>query len=392
MADTNLQPKVSYDRLVRNENTLFLYAPIGAMETYNYTLREYEVVGISDSDFIQAINELKAEGATDVHIRINSNGGSTKHGQAIIAAMQMSGMTIHTYNDGTAASMAAAIWACGSVRHMAKNAILMIHHPWDYCSGNAGEMRACATILDKISEAMIIGFADSLQKTVEQVTEMYFADYTDKYFTYPDVLAQGLITGSTEEYQSGIAAVTKDTIAAAIRDPFSEYRPKNAAPDTTGNTTAPVAQGIIQRINKFFSPAASSAKSITQPNTEMTKAELKAALTDGTLSAADVQAMLIEHSAATTPPPAPAADPNAALLADFKAELNTVKGQLADAQAKIEAFGAAPGAGRSTPPPPGNDLPLEGDPNTAEARLARFNQEVEASIEAGQSMRIVPAE
>lgn len=392
MADTNTEAKVSYDRLVRNENTLFLYAPIGSMMSYNYTTHEYEKVGISDSDFIQAINDLKAEGATDVHIRLNSNGGSTKHGQAIIASMQMSGMTIHTYNDGTAASMAAAIWACGQQRHMAKNAILMIHHPWDYCEGNAQEMRECAEILDKISEAMILGFADSLQKTPEEVTTMYFADYKDKYFTYPDVLAQGLITSTTEEYQSGIAAVTKDTIAAAIRDPFSEYRPKKAAPDT-GNTTAPVAQGLIQRINKFFSPAASSAKSITQPNvTEMTKAELKAALTDGTLSATDVQALLAEHSAATTPPPAPAADPNAALIADFKAELNTVKSELADAKAKIEAFGAAPGEGRSTPPPPGNDPPLEGDADSAEARLARFNQEIEASIKAGQNMRIVPAE
>jgi ATP-dependent protease ClpP protease subunit len=392
MADINTEAKVSYDRLVRNENTLFLYAPIGSMMSYNYTTHEYEKVGISDSDFIQAINDLKAEGATDVHIRLNSNGGSTKHGQAIIASMQMSGMTIHTYNDGTAASMAAAIWACGQQRHMAKNAILMIHHPWDYCEGNAQEMRECAEILDKISEAMILGFADSLQKTPEEVTTMYFSDYKDKYFTYPDVRAQGLITGSPEEeYQSGIAAVTKDTIAAAIRDPFSEYRPKKAAPDT-GNTPAPVAQGIIGRINKFFSPAASSAKSITQPNvTDMTKAELKAALTDGTLSATDVQALLAEHTAATPPPPAPAADPNAALIADFKAELNALKGELSNAQAQIATFAAAPGAGRSTPPPPANDLPIEGDEDSPQARLARFNQDIEASLAKGEQVRFVPS-
>jgi ATP-dependent protease ClpP protease subunit len=391
MADINTEAKVSYDRLVRNENTLFLYAPIGSMMSYNYTTHEYEKVGISDSDFIQAINDLKAEGATDVHIRLNSNGGSTKHGQAIIAAMQMSGMTIHTYNDGTAASMAAAIWACGQQRHMAKNAILMIHHPWDYCEGNAQEMRECAEILDKISEAMILGFADSLQKTPEEVTTMYFADYKDKYFTYPDVVAQGLITGTTEEYQSGIAAVTKDTIAAAIRDPFSEYRPKKAAPDT-GNTPAPVAYGIIGRITNFLSTAASSAKSITQPNvTDMTKAELKAALTDGTLSATDVQALLAEHTAATTPPPAPAADPNAAIIADFKAELNALKGELSNAQAQIATFAAAPGAGRSTPPPPANDLPIEGDDDSPQARLDRFNKQVEADIQAGSTVRFVPA-
>jgi ATP-dependent protease ClpP protease subunit len=391
MADINTEAKVSYDRLVRNENTLFLYAPIGSMMSYNYTTHEYEKVGISDSDFIQAINDLKAEGATDVHIRLNSNGGSTKHGQAIIASMQMSGMTIHTYNDGTAASMAAAIWACGQQRHMAKNAILMIHHPWDYCEGNAQEMRECAEILDKISEAMILGFADSLQKTPEDVTTMYFADYKDKYFTYPDVLSQGLITGTTEEYQSGIAAVTKDTIAAAIRDPFSEYRPKKAAPDT-GNTPAPPAQGLIQRITNFLSPAASSAKSITQPNvTDMTKAELKAALTDGTLLATDVQALLAEHTAATPPPPAPAADPNAALIADFKAELNALKGELANAQAQIATFAAAPGAGRSTPPPPANDLRIEGDEDTPQARLARFNQDIEASLAKGEQVRFVPS-
>ncbi len=397
----------NYDVLVRQGNTLFMYAPIGRGETFNYVTREYQPVGVTDSDFIGAINALKAEGETDVHIRINSNGGSTKHGQAIIAAMQSCGLNIHTYNDGTAASMAAAIWACGTKRHMAKNAILMIHHPWDFCSGHAKAMRECAERLDKISEAMMLGFADAFGKTMEEVQSLYFADYTDKYFTYKDIMEQGFISPDEEEYDSGLAGKDKDAIAALVKDPFAEYR-KPAQLDATavsddyrlhtaraeGNT--PNNGNILDQIIALFTgqkkPGAVAATTITTQLTqsEMNKAELLAALKDGTLTAADVQAALAE----ATPPAPPATPPAAPAPTDTaNAELTELRNTVAQLTQRVEAMAAAPGATRTTPGAPPSDLPT--DPQAAETpqqRLERTNAALLAAAEKSEALVVTMGE
>ena len=58
----------------------------------------------------RTLKKLDEDGVKTVHIRINSEGGSVKHMDGIIALMQGSQMEVHTWVDGTAASAAADIF------------------------------------------------------------------------------------------------------------------------------------------------------------------------------------------------------------------------------------------------------------------------------------------
>lgn len=386
--DMEIQKKDDYRRLVVQENTIFMYAPIGEEVIWDIQDNEYVTcrVGITDSDFLAAMNQLEQEGATEINIRINSNGGSTKHGAAIMARMRNAKAEIHTYNDGTCASMAAAIWACGTKRHMATNALLMLHHPSDMCWGNAQEMRDCAAVLDKITESMVLGLAEAMAKKPEEVQALYFAEYKDIFLSYTDVKQQGLIDGDT--YDSGVS-IDSTAVAAAVRDPFAEYRKRPemsaqmAVPDTKRN------EGLLNQIAKMISGMWTGEKTATAlihsplTDTNMSKEELANALTEGKLTPADVQSILDE---ATKP------DPQAALLneikalrkdfADQKTELDTVKSELTK-------IGGQPGEGRSTPGKPDGDTPdpVAGSVNDAKAKLDKMNAEINAAIEGDQMVK-----
>ena len=383
-----IQKKDDYRRLVVQDNTIFMYAPIGEEVIWDIQDNEYVTcrVGISDSDFLAAMNQLEQEGATQINIRINSNGGSTKHGAAIMARMRNATAEIHTYNDGTCASMAAAIWACGTKRHMATNALLMLHHPWDMCVGNAQEMRDCAAVLDKITESMVLGLAEAMEKTPEEVQNLYFADYKDIYLSYTDVQKQGLI--DEETYDSGVPVDTT-AVAAAVRDPFAEYRKRPemsaqlAVPDTKRN------EGILNQVAKMISGIWPSDKAASTPihspstDTNMSKEELTTSIGNGTLSIADVQAAL--EAAQKSDPQAQLLNEIKAMRADFAAQKN----ELDTVKAELTKIGGQPGEGRSTPGKPEGDIPdpVAGTLNNPKAKLDKMNSDLDAAINGDQRVK-----
>jgi len=135
---------------------MFLYGYIGKDPWWDEEMKEES---LTDLEFTRALRELEKE-HNEIHIRINSPGGSVYHGDPIISAIQASEATIHTYNDGMAASMAADIWLAGDVRHMAKNAKMMIHATGTIAIGTAKDMRAAAEMLDKFDSVAISMLSD----------------------------------------------------------------------------------------------------------------------------------------------------------------------------------------------------------------------------------------
>lgn len=359
-----------YRRVVQEGDTIFLYAPIG--EGYAFEGGQQINVGITSNDFITALNVAAVENAV-VKVRLNSNGGSTTHGAAIMAAMTNSSAEIHTYNDGTAASMAAAIWAMGKKRYMAKNAILMLHNPSAYVEGNAQDMRQMADTLDKIAESMILGLAEATGQTADEIKAKYFADYTDKFLSYADVQADNLITPG-EDYAAGTPAPSADIVASLAKDPFREF-----APEATASN--PVLS-ILTQIRNFLSPRPGDAPA--ENITNVNKEELKAALTAGTLTSEDVQAILAEIAPPPTPQ-TPPADPTA--LDQLQAKMSALETALTTATAKIAELGAQPGAGKSTPGAPPADAPQA---ETKVDALAEFNKTMEAAAAEGM-VRFAPS-
>lgn len=67
---------------------------------------------------------------TDIHVYINSGGGSVTEGWAIYDKLRASGKTITTIGEGIVGSIATVIYMAGSVRKLHENSKFFIHNPY----------------------------------------------------------------------------------------------------------------------------------------------------------------------------------------------------------------------------------------------------------------------
>lgn len=176
---------------------IFLYGYIG--QDFWWGDDEMKEETITDLAFLKAFRELEKD-YDEIHIRINSPGGSVFHGDPIISAIQASDATVHTWNDGMAASMGFDIWVAGDVRHMAENAKAMAHATISVAVGNAAEMRNTAEMLDKFDEAAINILAKAAGMDAEEVRSRFY-DGRDHWMTAKDIEALGLIE-NVENYET----------------------------------------------------------------------------------------------------------------------------------------------------------------------------------------------
>ncbi|QGP52514.1 ATP-dependent Clp protease proteolytic subunit 1 (plasmid) [Piscirickettsia salmonis] len=114
---------------------------------------------IASGDAAYFIDKVKAipEDHT-INIRINSPGGSVTEGAAMINCIKELGSRCIATVEGVAASMASLIAVSASKTKIAKNAMMMIHHPMKIMQGNAKEMTQTAQTLQGMSEIMIEGY------------------------------------------------------------------------------------------------------------------------------------------------------------------------------------------------------------------------------------------
>ncbi len=78
----------------------------------------------------------------DIHLYINSPGGSVTAGLAVYDTMQFLTCDVNTYCIGQAASMAAVLLAAGTKgkRYALPNARILIHQPWGGVQGQATDI------------------------------------------------------------------------------------------------------------------------------------------------------------------------------------------------------------------------------------------------------------
>jgi ATP-dependent Clp protease, protease subunit len=93
---------------------------------------------------------------SDIHLYINSPGGSVSAGMAIYDTMQFVTCDIATYCIGQAASMGAVLLTAGSKgkRHALPNARIMIHQPLAGMEGTAEEIMIHAKEFKKVKQRL----------------------------------------------------------------------------------------------------------------------------------------------------------------------------------------------------------------------------------------------
>ncbi len=134
-----------------------------AYDIYSRLLKDRVVfIGTPIDDYVanlvvaQLLFLQMEEPEKDVHVYINSPGGSITSGLAIYDTMQFLKCDVSTYCIGQAASMGAVLLGAGTKgkRYALPNARVMIHQPWGGAQGTASDINVQAKEIQSLKERL----------------------------------------------------------------------------------------------------------------------------------------------------------------------------------------------------------------------------------------------
>ncbi|MDR2982161.1 MAG: ATP-dependent Clp protease proteolytic subunit [Puniceicoccales bacterium] len=166
-----------YSRLLK-DRIIFLGAPI------------YDEVAnavIAQMLFLQMEDSKK-----DIHLYINSPGGSVTAGMAVYDTMNFLSCDIVTYCVGMSASMATVLLAAGTKgkRYALPNSRVMIHQPTGGATGQTSDISIAAKEIIRWRDVLNRTIAKHSGKSLEQVQKDSDRDY---YMTADEACKYGLV-------------------------------------------------------------------------------------------------------------------------------------------------------------------------------------------------------
>jgi ATP-dependent Clp protease protease subunit len=114
-----------------------------------------------------------ADPKKDIHLYINSPGGSVTAGLAIYDTMQFMTCDVNTYCIGQAASMGAVLLCAGTKgkRYALPNARIMIHQPWGGVQGQATDISIQAKEILRLKDRLNEILAKHTGKTLDAISK-----------------------------------------------------------------------------------------------------------------------------------------------------------------------------------------------------------------------------
>jgi ATP-dependent Clp protease, protease subunit len=303
-----MEPKKVLKSVEKEVGTIYLYNYIGYDDYWDEERKE---LAITDIEIVKTLKEMEAEGVKRVNVRINSPGGSIKHGDGIIAALQNSKMEIHGYVDGMAASMAADIFFAikKANRHMGKNSKLMVHGPIGGAWGNSKVLRLEAEKLDTFGAAAAAQMAADTGLTEKYIVENYF-DGNDHWLTAKEAAKVGFIP-DVDDYETETPTVDAEKMT---HEQLMRYF----------GQTQKVENNIFKKINAFIRKSFSG-EPISEP-VKIEEKEMKSiediikACELGELNLIDLQERLQKVKPVENP--APVANATVATTMDIEKKMN----------------------------------------------------------------------
>ena len=126
----------------------------------------------------------------DIHIYINSPGGSVLDGLAIIDTMDFIGSKVNTIAIGMAASMAAVILACGERRYALKHSRMMIHQAYGGVQGTMSDIDISFRNMKECKKALMRLLSAKTGKSITRLEKDCDRDY---WFSAEQAKDYGLI-------------------------------------------------------------------------------------------------------------------------------------------------------------------------------------------------------
>ena len=170
-----------------------------AMDIYSRLLKDRIVflgTGVNDEVANAIVAQLlflqSEDPKADIHLYVNSPGGSVSAGLAIYDTMQYVTCDVATYCIGQAASMGGVLLAAGAAgkRHALPNARIMIHQPLAGMEGTAEDIMIHAKEFKKVKQRLnriLIKHTGHPIEKVEQDTDR------DRFMAAEEALEYGLI-------------------------------------------------------------------------------------------------------------------------------------------------------------------------------------------------------
>jgi ATP-dependent Clp protease protease subunit len=171
-----------------NEATVYLYDAIVA----DRITAEWWG-GVCPQDFVPAMRALNV---ATIHLRINSPGGDAFAVEAMCQALRDSTAHVVAHIEGLAASSATVLACAADEVVISANSKYMIHQSWCMAMGNAGDMRAMASLLDKCDATMIAEYVRRTGNDTAKVAEWCDAE---TWFTGQEAVDAGFADRLSEE-------------------------------------------------------------------------------------------------------------------------------------------------------------------------------------------------
>lgn len=157
---------------------------------------------------------LRAIGARDVTVNINSPGGDMFEGLAIYNLLREHPAKVTVRVMGIAASAASVIAMAGDEVLMGAGTFLMIHNAWGVVIGNRNDMRAAADIFEKFDASMADIYVARTGQKAAAIAEMMDAE---TYITAKEAVSGGFADAVTDLPAASASAGLSPELAAKRR-------------------------------------------------------------------------------------------------------------------------------------------------------------------------------
>lgn len=152
--------------------------------------------GVSAEHFIKILNSTQTD---EIHIRVNSPGGSSFDARSIAAAINSHASVVTAKIDGLCASAATTIVnACDAI-DMADGAMYMIHNSMIGVFGNKHELLDAYNFADKVDNELAKDYASRTGIALNDIKAMMDKE---TWFTATEALESGFITSVLENVKA----------------------------------------------------------------------------------------------------------------------------------------------------------------------------------------------
>lgn len=215
-------------------NKIFLYGTIG--EDW------WDENAVSAGEFVK---QLEAFNGEEVHVFVNSSGGSAFDGSAIYSAIMRYPGRVVAHIDGIAASAASFCILSADEVIISPSAMMMIHNAWTYTAGNASELRSVAESLEKLDET-ITGIY--VRKTGIDSATIAAMMNAETWLTADECVEQGFADSMDESSPAIEANINKRMFAMFKNAP--EFAIHQEPPASEGETETATCKGDATIINQ----------------------------------------------------------------------------------------------------------------------------------------------